>query len=53
MTNSILRSEADEPEMPYYSKKRGPIRIQTDRSIDLLDEITYYEKRTRRDEKRK
>lgn len=39
--------------MPYYSKKRGPIRIHTDQSIEMLDEITYYEKRTRRDEKRK
>jgi hypothetical protein len=49
MTNSILRSEADEPEMPYYSKKRGPIHIHTDRSIDLIEEISYYEKKTRRD----
>lgn len=53
MTNSILRSEPEEPEMPYYSKQRARIRIDTDHSIDLLDEIAFYEKKTRRQDHRR
>lgn len=37
MTNSILKSEIEEFEMPYYSKKKGKIHIKTDQSIDHID----------------
>lgn len=37
MTNSILRSEAEEQEMSYYSKQKGRIHIKTDQSIELID----------------
>jgi hypothetical protein len=53
MTNSILRSEIEEQEMPYYSKQRGRIHIKTDQSIDLIEEIAFYEKKTKRQDPRK
>lgn len=37
MSASVVRSEMDEPEIPYYSKKKGRIHIHTDHSIDLID----------------
>lgn len=53
MSASIVRSELEEPEIPYYSKKRGTIHIHTDPSIDFIEEIAFYEKKVRREDRRK
>ena len=37
MTASILRSEIEEPEIPYYSKNRKRIHIKTDHSMDCIE----------------
>jgi hypothetical protein len=39
--------------LPYYSKRRERIHIQTDHSIDLIDEIAYYEQKATRDGRRR
>ena len=54
MTASVLRSEMEEVEMPYYSKKKPRIHIKTDNSMDCIEEIAEFEKKAKRsDSKRK
>lgn len=52
MTASVLRSEIEEPVIPYYSKNRERIHIVTENSYDFIDEIAYYEKKARQDKRK-